>query len=314
MNPSLGIGVESALQFYKLILDSTSEHIVVIDEQGDIQFVNKQWSNFGLHNECTVGQSWKGVNYISECDKAAAMGDEFGAQAAKGIRGLINQTLPSFYFEYPCHSPLEKRWFMMHVTQFELDGDRFFIISHQNITERKQVEEAIANLAMADGLTNIANRRMFDQFLNLEWRRCKRLEKPICLAIIDLDFFKELNDEYGHQKGDECLKLVANLLNGLAHRPGDLAARYGGEEFALVLGDTQLENACTFAQSFLDQIAELDIENINAPTGTKLSASIGIAELMPIDYESEQDLIKRADKLLYKAKTNGRNRIELGRG
>jgi len=302
--------VEHSYEFLKLVLDSITEHIVVIDEAGDIQFVNNSWSAFGNNNACVVGDAWSGVNYLDACDKGLAMGDNFARVAGAGIRSVIHNREPIFYFEYPCHSPSEKRWFMMRVTPFQSAGKRYFVISHQNITERKLAEEEVQNLARTDGLTNIANRRTFDSLLHEEWRRCSRLRKPICLALLDLDHFKLLNDGYGHQAGDDCLIMVGELLKGFANRPADICARYGGEEFALVWGDTTLSQARKLSQKLLRKIASLNIPNKNSPVEPYLTASIGLAEMVPTGEDDEKTLIANADRMLYLAKNNGRNRVE----
>lgn len=226
--------MESSYEFLALVLDSITEHIVVIDETGEIQFVNKSWSAFGNNDACVIGGDWSHVNYLAECDKASAMGDDFGTMAGAGIRAVVESREMFFDFEYPCHSPSEKRWFMMRVTPFQVSAKKYYVISHQNITKRKLAEEDVRNLAKIDGLTDISNRRAFDEFFDEEWNRCSRLKKPISLAIVDIDHFKLLNDDYGHQSGDECLIRVGALLKELAKRPGDMCARYGGEEFVLV--------------------------------------------------------------------------------
>lgn len=302
--------MESSQEFLKLVLDSITEHIVVIDEKGEIQFVNRTWSAFGNNNACVIGDDWSGVNYIDECDKAAAMGDEFGTKAGDGIRCVIEGKKTLFYFEYPCHSPEEMRWFMMRVTPLQLKETKYFVISHQNITERKLAEEEVKNLAKIDGLTEIPNRRTFDEFLREEWRRCSRLNKPISLAIVDIDHFKLLNDTYGHQAGDECLVKVGKVLKEFSNRPSDICARYGGEEFALVWGDTPLDNAKVLAEKLLEKIVELNIPNIKSVTKKYLTVSIGLSELIPSRGSEESDLISKADQMLYKAKESGRNRIQ----
>jgi len=302
--------MDDSYKFLSLVLDAITENIVVINDTGEIQFVNKTWSEFGDNNACMIGDSWKGVNYIDECDKAAAMGDEFGAQASEGIKSVIAHEQENFYFEYPCHSPDEKRWFMMRVTPFQSENSHYFVISHQNITERKLAEEQVSKLARIDGLTDIANRRTFDDFLHQEWKRCSRLNKPICLAIVDLDHFKLLNDTYGHQCGDECLVKIGELLKEFANRPSDICARYGGEEFALVWGDTSIAQAKKISDQLLKKIANLNIMNIESPTERYLTASIGLAEVVPARGSEESGLVSKADSELYKAKECGRNRVE----
>lgn len=302
--------MELSSEFLNMILDSVTEHIVVIDKAGNIRFANRSWTAFGKNNDCDINDSWDGVNYIEVCDAAAKMGDDFGLKAGDGIRRVIAKEDAIFYFEYPCHSPQEKRWFMMRVTPFEVNQESFFVISHQNITERKLAEESVKNLANLDGLTSIANRRVFDEFLHEEWRRCYRLSQPISLAIIDLDNFKVLNDKFGHQFGDKCLIDVAKVLAAVANRPGDICARYGGEEFALVCGDTTLEQIKLIADRLLLQVTALNDFDPNLSSGNYLTASIGIAEMRPETGKCESELISRADAMLYKAKENGRNRIE----
>lgn len=302
--------MEKSYDFLKLILDTVTEHIVVIDEAGSIRYVNNSWKAFGNKNACTAGDHWKGFNYLKECDKAASMGDNFGSMAGDGIRSVIGKKQPVFYFEYPCHSPREKRWFMMRVTPFQIDESRYFVISHQNITERKLAEEEVLNLAKIDGLTGIPNRRTFDEFLHEEWRRCMRLKKPISLAIIDIDHFKLLNDSYGHQKGDECLVKVEAILKEFANRPGDICARYGGEEFVLVWGDTSLDAAKNLSLQFSSRLIDLKIPHDKSPTSPYLTASIGLACMVPSPDAIENELVGMADRLLYKAKGSGRNRVE----
>ncbi len=302
--------MEKSQEVLSLVLDSITEHIVVINAIGEIQYVNKRWSNFGIDNACAIGNEWSGINYIEECDKAAAMGDEFGIKAGVGIRSVIKKDKPNFYFEYPCHGPDEKRWFMMRVTPLQITQTDYIVISHQNITERKLAEDELRNQAGIDGLTDIPNRRTFDKFLHDEWRRCSRLKSPISLALIDLDHFKLLNDTYGHQSGDDCLVRIGALLKNYDNRPSDICARYGGEEFALVWGDTSLEQAKLMSTKLLSEIITLNIANRNTPTENYLTASIGLAEMVPGKGSEEKELIGKADSMLYKAKQSGRNRVE----
>ena len=197
----------------------------------------------------------------------------------------------------------------MRVTPLQVAGKGYFVISHQNITERKLAEEEVSNLARIDGLTNIPNRRAFDEFLHSEWQRCFRLKKPISLALLDLDHFKLLNDTYGHQSGDECLVRVGAFLKQLCNRPGDICARYGGEEFALIWGDTSLGQAKQLTSKLLNEIANLNIANSHSPVESYLTASIGLATMVPDNCSSESELISQADTMLYKAKGSGRNRV-----
>lgn len=296
--------------FLTSVLNTITEHIVVIDKEGDILFVNRSWIEFGQSNSC-ITSHWEGINYLKVCDKSAAKGDEFGLKAAEGIRKVINAEQELFFFEYPCHCLEEKRWFMMRVTSFvsESENDHYYVISHQNITERKLAEEEVLNLSRFDSLTNIPNRRYFDDFLHTEWRRCARLKMPITLAIIDIDHFKLLNDTYGHQVGDECLKVIGSVLKGFTKRPSDICARYGGEEFSIVLGNTTIEKSLGLIKELNNAIRGLEFPNEKSPIMPIVTASIGLATMYPNKGVGEEELITAADIQLYSAKANGRNQI-----
>lgn len=298
--------------FFCSILNALPEQIVVIDEYGLIHYVNDNWCQFACSNGYQPKLDWRAINYLEECDKAAYHGDNFGLDAGNGIRQIINKTKDTFYLEYPCHSPTEKRWFMMRVSPLDITGESFFAISHNNITERKLAEEKVEQLSRLDGLTNIPNRRSFDEFLHSEWRRCTRLKMPITLAMIDIDYFKQLNDDYGHPFGDLCLMKIAGVLQDYARRPSDICARYGGEEFAIVLGNTELESAYGIIAKALDAIHHLSVPLPNANKKidkANITVSIGLATYHPNGHNAEESLISSADELLYQAKHSGRDRI-----
>ncbi|REG85046.1 sensor domain-containing diguanylate cyclase [Marinomonas pollencensis] len=301
--------MEDSNDFLRLILDSIAESIAVIDELGDIRFVNHSWSQFGSDNECAAAQDWSQVNYLSVCDGAALAGDEFGALAGAGIKSVIDQTEAYFNLEYPCHSDNEQRWFIMRVSPFSLNKEHFFVISHQDVTERKLAEKAVEKLARRDGLTNIYNRRAFDEILNEQWLQCLSVKQPISLAVIDLDHFKLLNDTYGHQTGDDCLIAVSALLKNFARRTGDVCARYGGEEFAVIWSYTTLLEAQSLSQALLEEIRQLRIPNERSPIVPYMTASIGLVEMTPNRILETRDLIAQADDLLYQAKESGRNKV-----
>jgi diguanylate cyclase (GGDEF)-like protein len=295
-------------EFLNAILDSLGEHIAVIDNLGDILFVNHAWVVFGRNNTCSFSDGWNGVNYLKVCKKAARMGDSLAKIAIEGINSVIYSRKESFYFEYPCHSPHEARWFMMRVTSFKQSGRQYFVITHQNITERKLAEEKILDLSRVDALTGVYNRRYFDEFLHNEWERCARLHMPVSLAFIDLDYFKLINDTYGHQAGDECLREVGQLLKKFAKRPGDICARYGGEEFAILYGNTTLEQSKLLIDKLVEEVRALNIPNEKSPIMPRLTASIGLTAVYPAKDSSIDDLIKEADQLLYTAKQSGKNK------
>ncbi|HEX5338763.1 MAG TPA: diguanylate cyclase [Gallionella sp.] len=167
----------------------------------------------------------------------------------------------------------------------------------------------LQRLSMTDGLTGIANRRLFDESLVREWRRCGRIKKPLSVVLLDVDYFKKYNDEYGHQEGDDCLKLVAKEMARATPRPGDLVARYGGEEFALILAETDRDGARWVAERIRQQIGALNIPHSES-SYQQVTISCGVASVIPSDELSAEQLLKSADVALYIAKEHGRNRVE----
>lgn len=174
-----------------------------------------------------------------------------------------------------------------------------------------QANEMLHQISRTDGLTNIANRRHFDELFKTEWRCAARLSKPISVILIDIDFFKNYNDTYGHQMGDECLKRVANALKIAIKRPCDVLARYGGEEFIAFLPDTDGNGAAKVAESMQSSVAALGIAHKNSQAGNTVTVSFGISSMVPEINGSHELLIARADGALYQAKQEGRNRIRI---
>lgn len=177
----------------------------------------------------------------------------------------------------------------------------------------RKLDEAnreLTRLSSFDGLTGIANRRTFDAALSREWRRSARVGSPLTLLVIDVDCFKQFNDAYGHQVGDECLKAVARALAAHSRRPADIVARYGGEEFAAVLPDTTAEGAVVVAEAMREAVSQLQITHRHSTAAMHVTVSIGIATITPerTDDLGFSSLLKRADQALYKAKNTGRNR------
>ncbi|WP_375748211.1 diguanylate cyclase [Vibrio sp. HN007] len=184
----------------------------------------------------------------------------------------------------------------------------------QKVAERtEELEKAnrkLEYLSETDFLTNLANRRKFFTDIESELRRAKRTEQSMALALIDVDHFKSYNDNYGHPEGDRCLKRLAEILSGFAQRPGDLAARYGGEEFALLLGNMEYDDAVRHVNELRTSIESKKITHQHTDTGV-ITVSIGLAVLRPGAAFTSSKLIDMADKALYRAKDNGRNRVEV---
>ncbi|MCT7970932.1 diguanylate cyclase domain-containing protein [Laspinema olomoucense] len=183
-------------------------------------------------------------------------------------------------------------------------------IAIQQSTLFEQLQAAnqeLHRLASLDGLTQVANRRCFDEFFNHEWRR--EAQDPLSLILCDIDYFKPYNDTYGHQAGDECLQRVAAALRECINPKIELIARYGGEEFAAVLPNTDLKNALELAERIRTQVAALQIPHTKSPVSPYITMSVGVATLIPTPETTPAQLIANADEALYVAKAGGRNRV-----
>lgn len=172
----------------------------------------------------------------------------------------------------------------------------------------EKVNAELKKLVDIDGLTGVANRRHFDERLEDEWRRARRAQYPVALLMIDIDFFKNYNDEYGHQKGDACLKAVAAALQLHAQRPGDLTARYGGEEFAIILPHVTLESAFALGQQICQGVAGEQIEHKASSIAPVVTVSVGATSMVPDADTLAVHLVETADQALYRSKQSGRNR------
>lgn len=184
----------------------------------------------------------------------------------------------------------------------------------------KQLEaanQALQDLANLDGLTRVANRRRFDHYLNSQWLNLVHnsppdaTPTPLSLILCDIDFFKLYNDKYGHPAGDMCLQRVAGVLNATAQKNQDLVARYGGEEFAVIMPNTSAAGAVHVAATMQAGVRELEIVHSESAVSQYVTLSLGVATTIPSFETSPSGLIEAADKGLYQAKAEGRNRIIL---
>jgi diguanylate cyclase (GGDEF)-like protein/PAS domain S-box-containing protein len=177
-------------------------------------------------------------------------------------------------------------------------------------TRLRAANAELEHISQSDGLTGVANRRYLDAYLDREWRSAARAGRTLSFIMIDIDFFKAYNDHYGHQDGDDCLKVVAGALNSALSRPHDLLARYGGEEFAVVLPDTPLAGALHIAENLRNAVEGLLIPQAKSATAEFVTVSLGVAAMVPDAPESTPAvLIAAADRALYRAKALGRNRV-----
>lgn len=195
-------------------------------------------------------------------------------------------------------------------------GDRRFVVGiAENISERKRAEdretelrERLLALSFLDGLTGIANRRRFDEYLSTEWRRAARQGTSLGLILIDLDHFKLYNDRYGHLLGDECLRRVASVLETAVSRPADLVARFGGEEMAMLLPETEASGAAQMAEKIRNDVLQLEVPHQDSPVAPVVTISVGYGWSTPKPGDSLDKFLGSVDAALYRAKRQGRNR------
>lgn len=188
------------------------------------------------------------------------------------------------------------------------------IVISRDVTARKELEERLLALASTDGLTELANRRTFDETLTVECARAMRRQSPLSILLIDVDNFKRFNDQFGHQIGDTCLRAVAAAVKGCVRRPGDLAGRYGGEEIAIILPETSEGAALSVAEEVRQCVENLSgVDVVDKGVSRPITVSIGVATACspPNGPTSPAALLQAADSALYRAKRNGRNRVEV---
>ncbi|GHA32651.1 GGDEF domain-containing protein [Photobacterium aphoticum] len=289
-------------------INTVKNNIAVVDATFNIVFTNHAWNQFGIENGLSPDFSWVGVNYFTPSLCAAREGDHFSQRAFSGLEKLKRGECTEFQLEYPCHSHNTERWFLLEVTSFEMDEQRYYVISHMDITQRVQLEMEARQQAKLDPLTHIANRRAFDNFMANEWRRCRRNAIPLSLMIIDVDDFKYINDTYGHQIGDSCLQRIAGILKQYTSRASDLCARIGGDELVVVWSHLSSQEARALAQSVLKAISQLPIDEDNSPFSDCISVSMGLCSTIP-DTDDHLMLLTAADALMYQAKNAGKNTL-----
>ncbi len=302
--------IEQAMQeselFSRAIVDALPQHIAILDEKGTILKVNQAWRDFARANSDHPEKLCEGINYLQACENA--VGEEVTENEAEayaaGIRAVISGTLLEFSLEYACRAPdAPPRWFNGKVRRFPGDGPVRVAISHEDVTELKQAEEAIQHLAQYDHLTQLPNRMLLKDRLGQVLVTARRDSLRAAVLFLDLDRFKLINDTLGHPCGDQLLREVAERLNECV-RKSDTVARIGGDEFIIILPSLpHTEDVTLIAQKILASLAQpVELEGSEVFTST----SIGIA-MYPNDADDVDSLIRCADMAMYRAKERGRN-------
>ena len=300
--------VETDSDVYKTLLESTKAIPWRID------WKTMTFSYIGPQIESLLGwkqDSWVGVNDWVERmhpDDRAYVVEFCVSQSRAGVDHEADYRALTRNGEYV--------WIRDVVHVVRKDGEVEALVGFMfDISERKKTEEHLLRLqkqleeySFQDGLTGIANRRMFDTVLEREWSSAKRSGAPLSVIVLDIDYFKQYNDHYGHIKGDECLRRVARTLSLAANRPRDFIARIGGEEFVWLLPETDAESARLVANKCLHLIRQQQIPHEFSAVSPLLSLSLGVGTTHATQHTTALVFVEQVDKLLYQAKRNGRMR------
>ena len=285
---------------YRFMLDSIFSGIIEFDRNQRIIYANPAALRiFSMPPEVMLGNR---------------LGLLFNEKTDESIFSLIHSSKPE--------GVLSDRHVKMSINNYILDvcvapfdySQNTQVIIMEDITIRETTQKKLieANnklevLAHIDSLTEVFNRRHFDDLLHQEWGRLKREKGELSLILCDVDYFKNYNDTYGHLKGDQCLRLIAQTINSTIHRPSDMVARYGGDEFVLLLPNTTLDGAQHLAEEILNRIYQLQIRHEESPLTDHVTITVGAGTGFPNDDLPEDKFIWLADKALYEAKRRGRN-------
>ena len=300
--------VETDSDVYKTLLESTKAIPWRID------WKTMTFSYIGPQIESLMGwkqDSWVGVNDWVERmhpDDRAYVVEFCVSQSRAGVDHEADYRALTRNGEYV--------WIRDVVHVVRKDGEVEALVGFMfDISERKKTEEHLLRLqkqleeySFQDGLTGIANRRMFDTVLEREWSSAQRSGASLSVIVLDIDYFKQYNDHYGHIKGDECLRRVARTLSLAANRPRDFIARIGGEEFVWLLPETDAESARLVANKCLHLIRQQQIPHEFSAVSPQLSLSLGVGTTHATQHTTALVFVEQVDKLLYQAKRNGRMR------
>jgi diguanylate cyclase (GGDEF)-like protein/PAS domain S-box-containing protein len=299
--------IEADHAVYKTLLESTKAIPWKID------WPTKRFTYIGPQIEKLLGwtpESWVGVE-----DWVARMHPE---DRETVFNFCVSQSLAGIDHEADYRAMTnggDYVWIRDVVHVVRKDGEVEALIGFMfDISERKKTEEQVMRLqkeleelSFKDGLTGVANRRMFDSIMEVEWANARRHQQPLSLIVIDIDHFKQYNDFYGHIQGDDCLRRVAQALGSAGTRARDFFARYGGEEFVLVLPETDVDAAKKIAERCRSLIFKQQIPHENSSTSRIVTVSLGVGTIVPSHDAEPIMFIEAVDRLLYKAKQNGRN-------
>lgn len=297
---------------YKTLLESTKAIPWKID------WATKRFAYIGPQIEALLGwtpESWQSVE-----DWVARMHEE---DRERVFNFCVSQSLQGLDHEADYRALTADGGFVwirdvVHVIR-DLNGEPEALIGFMfDITKRKQTEQQLLDLqkqlemlSYQDGLTGVANRRLFDEVLAREWQEARQHQQPLALIMLDIDYFKQFNDFHGHLKGDEILKQVAKTLSHAGLRTKDFFARFGGEEFAWILPETDLAAAGKIAERCRNLIFKAQIPHPDSAISQLLTISVGVGSMTPTAEDDLNDFLAEVDRLMYLAKQQGRGRMIL---
>jgi diguanylate cyclase (GGDEF)-like protein len=299
-------------RFLQSMVDALSSQMAVVDAAGEVVAVNDSWREHAAKQGSTLCPL--GNNFLTHCAKVSC-DDRPAKELADGIRAVLTTpSHPGMSVEHGVDTN-PKRWFSLRVARFTQGNAVWALVEREEITARKQAEleversrAAYRELATRDELTGLFNRRALDQMLAEEESRYERYGSTVAVAMVDIDHFKRVNDDYGHAVGDAALRWLADLLAKNV-RVVDKVARYGGEEFVVIAPELNALEACAMAERLRAVIVSHPFRHVG-PDGNAIelpiTASFGVAAI-PGDVESGSALVIAADKALYAAKRCGRN-------
>jgi len=285
----------------RAVLDALPDATAVLDCAGTIVDVNQAWTMFAVDNGGQPESTGVGVNYLDLCTRSAEAGCQDARRAADGLRAVLAGDAVQRELEYPCPSPAVNRWFLLRITP--LGGDLAgAVTSHVNITRRKMAEQALAHQAAHDSLTGLANRSLFADRLTsaLTGRRSQASSTQVGLMYLDADGFKQINDTYGHDAGDEALLTIGHRLRSHV-RPQDTVARLAGDEFAVV--------APRISADGLDGLVGRVSTALSQPHlihGHLVSVPVSIGSYLAAPGEASDTALRQADRAMYAAKRRTR--------
>lgn len=278
--------------------------ILAADKENNIILLNHQFEDLCGFQSCSETLSEIHPAVIHELGKNIFLEEELYTKRSKEILDKRMRVLDEEW-ELKDGRIINRDAIPIYVNH-QFDG---FLWQFKDITEQKKLEQKFREASLMDGLTKIPNRRFLDDTIAKEWKRCGRASKPLTIIMIDIDYFKNYNDMYGHQEGDECLIRVAQTIKETLQRPFDVVCRYGGEEFVVILPETNQEGGLKKAAKIRKAIESLEIPHTTSTVSSYVTCSFGVATAIPSPFINPEELIWRADKALYTSKTNGRNQV-----